>query len=170
MDITFNCTSCGQELAADEAGAGSEIECPSCAKPILIPVLEVVAVAAATTAGTTSGPVGTAPAPREPGPEDVGVKHHFAVPLRDGPTEILVKKKETVHNANPDKHGMRVRCIRRIDCLEVGKDHFDERVTEFLEKVGDGNIISVNTVNYSYVDMGTRQILTDYGVFILYKV
>ena len=169
MDITFNCTSCGQELAADEAGAGSEIECPSCAKPILIPKLEGV-VAVAATAGTTSGPVEAAPAVRELGPEDVGVKHHFAVPMRDGPTEILVKKKEAVHDIRADKHGMRVRCIRRIDCLEVGKDHFDERVTEFLEKVGDGNIISVNTVNYSYVDMGTRQILTDYGVFILYKV
>ena len=169
MDITFNCTSCGQELAADEAGAGSEIECPSCAKPILIPKLEGVVAVAATTAGTTSGPVEAAPAPHVPGPEDVGVKHHFAVPLRDGPTEVLVKKRESVQDSRPDKHGLRSRCIRRIDCLEVGKDHFDERVTDFLEKVGDGNVVSVNTINYSYVDLGSRQILTDYGVFILYK-
>src|ERR1041385_14049 len=37
MDIIFNCPECEQELEVDAAGAGSEIECPSCGETILIP-------------------------------------------------------------------------------------------------------------------------------------
>ena len=53
--------------------------------------------------------------------------------------------------------------------MEVGKDHFDQFVTDFLSDVGESNIISVNPINYTHVDMGSRQILTDYGVMIVYK-
>ncbi|SVB97194.1 uncharacterized protein METZ01_LOCUS250048, partial [marine metagenome] len=36
-DLTFNCPLCGQNLTTDEGLSGSEIECPSCTKPIKIP-------------------------------------------------------------------------------------------------------------------------------------
>ena len=36
-DLNFNCPQCGQNLTTDESLSGSEIECPSCNKPIQIP-------------------------------------------------------------------------------------------------------------------------------------
>ena len=36
-DLNFNCPQCGQNLTTDESLSGSEIECPSCSKPIEIP-------------------------------------------------------------------------------------------------------------------------------------
>jgi ribosomal protein S27E len=36
MDIVFNCPNCEQELAVDQSGAGSQIECPSCGETITI--------------------------------------------------------------------------------------------------------------------------------------
>ena len=37
MDVIFSCPKCEQELAVDSSGAGSEINCPSCGEPIVIP-------------------------------------------------------------------------------------------------------------------------------------
>jgi len=37
MDITFNCTKCGQNIAIDEAGAGISVQCPSCGASITVP-------------------------------------------------------------------------------------------------------------------------------------
>src|SRR6266705_7132499 len=37
MDVIFNCPKCEQELAVDSAGAGQEINCPSCGEAIIIP-------------------------------------------------------------------------------------------------------------------------------------
>jgi hypothetical protein len=59
--------------------------------------------------------------------------------------------------------------VRRIDCVEVGHDRFDEVVTDFLAKVGEDNIISVNTLSYTYVDIGSQKLLTDYGVLVVYR-
>jgi hypothetical protein len=53
--------------------------------------------------------------------------------------------------------------------VEVGKDKFEDVVSSFLASVGEANIISINTINYTHMDMGTRQILTEYGVLIVYK-
>jgi hypothetical protein len=51
----------------------------------------------------------------------------------------------------------------------VGRDRFDEIVSSFLQKVGQVNIVNVNSINYSYLDLVTRTILTDYGVLIVYR-
>jgi len=37
MDITFNCTSCGQHVVIDEAGAGLAVQCPGCGESITVP-------------------------------------------------------------------------------------------------------------------------------------
>ncbi|HUJ08825.1 MAG TPA: restriction endonuclease [Verrucomicrobiae bacterium] len=37
MDIEFSCSHCGQSLVIDEAGAGTSIDCPKCAKPVYVP-------------------------------------------------------------------------------------------------------------------------------------
>lgn len=37
VDITFNCTFCGRELAVDEAKAGQSVKCPKCGIPHEVP-------------------------------------------------------------------------------------------------------------------------------------
>jgi hypothetical protein len=51
----------------------------------------------------------------------------------------------------------------------VGHDKFDEVVTNFLIRVGEPNIISITTLNYSHLDIGSQKLLTDFGVMIVYR-
>jgi hypothetical protein len=53
--------------------------------------------------------------------------------------------------------------------VEVGKDHFDEVVTAFLDKIGEASVVSISTFNYTHQDLATRQWVTDYGAFIVYR-
>ena len=156
MDVMFVCPSCKQQLQADAAMAGSTISCPACQAPIIIPAAD---------------PANT----RAPNPThaSAGAKEekHFAVPVTEGPTASLIQKALPpleAQKSTGDKQ-MRIKCIKRTDCVEVGKDHFDEVVSKVLGEIGETNIISINTLGYTHVDMGSRQILTDYGVMIVYK-
>ena len=120
---------------------------------------------------------GTPPAPAAPAapaapPAPPKVDKHFSVPVHEHATETLIKKStarplDVV--ANDGDKTMRIRTIRRTDCQEVNKDRFDETVSAFLEKVGQANIVSINAVNYSYMELSTRHILTDYGVMVIFK-
>ena len=160
MDITFKCPNCEQELAVDASGAGSDIECPACSQTITVPVPDP---AEASEAG------GPAPAaPPSPPKED----KHYSVPVHEHATETLIKKPsvrplEVI--ANEGDKTLRIRTIRRTDCQEVNKDRFDEIVSAFLEKVGQANVVSINTINYSYMELSTRHLLQDYGVMIVFK-
>ena len=42
-------------------------------------------------------------------------------------------------------------------------------MTGFLGKIGESNIVSINTLAYSYLDVGSQKLITDYGVMIVYK-
>ena len=140
----------------DESGAGTQIQCPTCSTLLQVP-------------RPAAQP--PQPPPPPPLPPSSHEEKHFSVPVHEGPTEMLVTKKEDallVPADSGEKH-VKVKCIKRTDCVEVGKDHFDHVVSEFLGKVGQENIISINTITYTHVDMGSRQILTDYGVMIVYK-
>ncbi|MBX3734741.1 MAG: hypothetical protein KF791_19365 [Verrucomicrobiae bacterium] len=156
MDIVFKCPQCHQQLEVDADASGQQISCPSCSKAITIPQPDV-----------TNMKVGNASHSSAAAKEE----KHFAVPVSERPVEALIKK------ANPPleaaaKDGtrrLRVRTIRHIDCKEVGHDHFDATVTEALGKIGEDNIVSITTINYSYVEMGTQKLLTDFGVLIVYK-
>jgi hypothetical protein len=64
---------------------------------------------------------------------------------------------------------IRTKTIRHTDCIEVGHDKFDEVVTNFLSKVGEANIISINPINYTYLDIGTQKLMTEYGVLVVYR-
>ncbi len=155
MDVMFTCPTCKQQLEADAALAGNSINCPACEAVIIIP--------AADPANTrVANPVSTSAAAKE--------EKHFAVPVSEGPTASLIQKPPPPLEAQKsgDKT-IRIKTIRHTDCVEVGKDHFDEFVTKFLVSIGETNIISINTIAYTHVDMGSRQILTDYGVLITYK-
>jgi DNA-directed RNA polymerase subunit RPC12/RpoP len=160
MFITFKCPHCEQELEVDSSGVGSEIECPACSQTITVPAAEPALASVA--AGQAPG------APPSPPKEE----KHFAVPVHDHAAETLIKKPTQRPLEVVAKEGdktLRIRTFKRTDCQEVGRDHFDEIVSAFLEKVGQANIVSVCPINFSYMELGTRHILTDYGVMIVFK-
>jgi len=175
MDIVFECPNCGQELEVDSEAAGTEINCPSCNKKIVIPQPE------AAQAGPAGGPTSPPPFPHStsevhpinPIAASAAAKEekHFQVPVHDKPAESLIARplKPLEFAAKESEKKVRVKTVRRIDCLEVGHDRFDEMVTTFLDKIGEDNIISVNTLNYTYLDIGSQKLLTDYGVLIVYR-
>ncbi|MGP8238808.1 MAG: hypothetical protein ACLQVW_25800 [Limisphaerales bacterium] len=156
MDVTFQCPICNQELEVDASAAGSRIDCPACANPITVP---------GEPPEEHTPPAGAPPPPpAEP--------KHFSVPVHEhAPAEALIQKanKPLDVAAKEDDKTLRIKSFKRSDCQEVGRDRFDEIVSTFLQKVGQGNIVNVNSINYSYLDLVTRTILTDYGVLIVYR-
>jgi DNA-directed RNA polymerase subunit RPC12/RpoP len=172
MDIIFNCPKCEQELEVDSSGAGSEINCPACGKSIVIP-------AAGAPATRISGPDLSVGVPRlDPHPINpisssaaAKVEMHLKVPVHSKPTERLIEKPLPpldVAAKETDKK-IRIKTIRHTDCIEVGHDRFDEFVSQFLAKIGEANIISINTINYTSLDIGTQKLMTEYGVLVIYK-
>jgi len=169
MDIIFNCPHCEQELAVDNSGAGSQIQCPACGEKILIP-------AEATPPTPESEPARADGMGHQTGHSIASsaaakVEMHLKVPVRDKPGEVLIAKPKTPLAAvarGADKK-IRVRTIRHAACVEAGHDKFDERITEFLNEIGEINLIGIHTISYTHFDVGTQKILTDYGVVVLYR-
>jgi hypothetical protein len=64
---------------------------------------------------------------------------------------------------------IRVKTIRHTDCIEVGKDKFDDVLTEFLGKVGESNVININPMTYTHLDIGSQKLMTEYAVLIVYR-
>jgi DNA-directed RNA polymerase subunit RPC12/RpoP len=152
MEILFTCPACKQQLEAESAMSGSTINCPACNHQLVIPEADPANLKSA-------------------GPSKHDEKH-FAVPVSDKPTESLIQKPNPPLEAAAKHDGsklMRVKCIRHSDCVEVGKDNFDLIVTDFLNKVGETNITNVSVFNYQHLDLGTRQMITDYGIMIVYR-
>jgi DNA-directed RNA polymerase subunit RPC12/RpoP len=169
MDIVFNCPHCEQELAVDSSGAGSEIQCPSCGEKIMIP-------AEATPSAPESTPQGAVGMSHQAGHSIASsaaakVEMHLKVPVRDRPGEVLIAKPKPPLEAVARGAGkkIRVRTIRHSNCIEAGHDKFDEKVTEFLNEIGEPNLIGAHAVSYTHFDVGTQKILTDYGVLFLYR-
>ena len=163
MDINFKCRHCEQDLTIDATAAGSEIQCPACGGLIVIPSSAPAAGAEPAPAGPQIiNPISTSAAAKE-------VKH-FVVPQRENaPEPLIAKPLKSLEAAAHEGIQLRIKCIRHFDCVEVGKDHFDEVATNFLNKIGEANIIKVETFNYAHRDLETRDWVTDYGLFILYK-
>ena len=170
MDIVFNCPHCEQELAVDSTGAGSEIQCPSCNETITIPAGATPPVPESTPEGavgvshqSTAHSIATSAAAK--------VEMHLKVPVRDKPGEVLIAKPKTPLEVVARGTGkkIRVRTIRHSACVEAGHDKFDEKVTEFLNEIGEANIIVSHAVSYTHFDVGTQKILNDYGLMILYR-
>jgi ribosomal protein S27E len=158
MDINFKCRHCEQDLSVDASGAGSEIQCPACGHTLVIP-----AASPDVLTPHVINPIASSAAARE-GPK------HFAVPQHEKGGESLISKPAKRYDA-PANEGiqLRTKCIRHFDCVEVGKDHFDEVVTNFINKIGEPNIVKIDTFNYAHRDLETRDWVTDYGVFIVYR-
>ncbi len=177
MDIIFNCPNpdCKQELEVDSAGAGSEINCPSCGESIVIP--NVGTKGTRTSGADTTGSLPAAHAAGAPSLNPIAtsaaakIEMHLKVPVRATPTESLIAKPLPpleVAAKESDKK-IRIKTIRHTDCIEVGHDRFDEILSQFLAKVGEANIISINTLSYTYLDIGTQKLMTEYGVMIVYR-
>jgi hypothetical protein len=168
MDVIFNCPKCDQELAVDSSGAGTEIECPSCGETIVIPgpdtgVARPLVGAAHSGDGNPINPIASSAAAK--------VEMHLRVPVHKTPTESLIEKPLApleVAAKDTDKK-IRVKTIKHTDCIEVGHDKFDEFVTNFLVKVGESNIISITTLSYTHLDIGSQKLMTDFGVMIIYR-
>ena len=166
MDIIFNCPKCEQELAVDSSGAGSEINCPTCGESIVVPQAPSHVPGSVVPGHDPAhpiNPIATSAAAK--------VEMHLKVPVRTKPSESLIAKPLVpleVAAKDTGKH-IRVKTIRHTDCIEVGHDKFDEVVTKFLEKTGEENIISINTLNYTYLDIGTQKLMQEFGVLIVYR-
>jgi len=168
MDIVFNCPNCEQELAVDQAGAGSQIECPSCGETITIPA-----------AGKqTTGALPTGPAPGVPAAASAintsaaaKVEMHLKVPVHDKPAASLIDKPKPPLEVVQKGAGrrLRIRTIRRAACVENGHDLFDEKVAAFLQEVGESNIVGTHIVGYEQFDVGVQKIMTDYGILVIYR-
>jgi hypothetical protein len=166
MDIIFNCPNCDQELAVDQSGAGSQIECPSCGENLTIP----------STGKVTTGslpPVTPPPFLASPIAASAAAKVplHLKVPVRDTPGESLIDKPKPPLEAVQKGAGKRLRIhtIRRASCIESGHDKFDEIVSAFLQEVTETNLISIQPISYEMFDVGVQKIMTDYGLVILYR-
>lgn len=160
MDINFKCRHCEQDLTIDAAGAGTEIQCPACGGTIVIP--------------STAGDEDTSPGPKIVNPISTSAAakevKHFVVPQREkAPDPLIAKPLRPLEAAAHEGIQLRIKCIRHFDCVEVGKDHFDEVATNFLNKIGEANIVKIETFNYAHRDLETRDWVTDYGLFVLYK-
>jgi DNA-directed RNA polymerase subunit RPC12/RpoP len=164
MDIIFDCPNCQQELAVDSTGAGTEIECPSCGETITIPRQSTKPVPeAARSTGLPVNPIAASAAAK--------IEKHLKVPVRDKPSELLIKKANVPLEAvakGADKK-IRIHTIRHATCVESGHDRFDEKVTEFLNEIGEVNLVSVHTINYTFVDIASQKTLTDFGMLIVYR-
>lgn len=167
MDIVFNCPNCDQELAVDQSGAGTQIECPSCGETITIPPgpgKVTTSSLPVTPPSTPSGAaINTSAAAK--------VELHLKVPVRDTPAESLIAKPKPPLEVVQKGAGkqLRVRTIRRAACIENGHDLFDEKVSAFLHEVGESNIVSTHVVGYEQFDVGVQKIMTDYGIMIIYR-
>ncbi|MGO8926521.1 MAG: hypothetical protein ACLQU3_06515 [Limisphaerales bacterium] len=171
MDVIFNCPKCEQELAVDSTGAGTEINCPSCGEAIVIPKPESVinAVGVGAAVGVPRGEVH--PVNAIASSAAAKVEMHLRVPVRTTPTESLIEKPlvplEVVAKTSDKK--IHVKTIKHTDCIEVGHDKFDEVVSNFLIKVGETNMLSISTIVYTHLDIGTQKLLQDFGVMIVYR-
>lgn len=158
MDIVFKCTHCDQELSVDSSAAGVEIECPSCSNKLVVPHSEVRA--------EILNPMATSAAARAEQP-------HFKVPTYDKTPAAEPKIEKPLAtlevSAKQTDKQIRVKTIRHSDHIEVGKDLFDDHVSQILQKIGETNIISITPIAYTHMDLATRAWVTDYGVLVVYR-
>jgi len=164
MDINFSCPNCNVLLTADSAMVGDEIQCPQCnltfnvpeGTPVppaqaIDPVQEILAAAAT---------------------QETKPRHRVNLTLPSAGKDagaMIEKANKSLEVSAKLAISLVVRTIRHAECVVNGRNRFDEMVAEVLSGVGEGNLHSVSPITYSYVDAATKQVLTDYGVLIIYK-
>lgn len=170
MDVIFNCPKCEQELAVDSSGAGSEINCPSCGETITIPEPESVVPRPAAESGTPPPRVGPHVVNAMASSAAAKVEMHLHVPSNKASERLIAKPLVPLEvAARETDRKMRVKTIRHTDCIEVGRDKFDEVLSNFLGKIGEANVVSITPLSYTHLDIGTQKLLTDFAVMIVYR-
>lgn len=176
MDTSFSCPKCSLHITADESVVGEEIDCPECnekfrvpppAKPKPFSIVPKVAMPAAAPSASTPHAAPAAAEAHKPANAHAPEHKPLSVPRREGSQESLVKKTVHAEDLHEEKK-IRVRTIKRGSCVEVGHDLFDEKVTEFLNKVGRENIIHMSAITYGAMD-STGHMLPDYGIMVVYN-
>ena len=188
MDITFKCPICDQELVVDASYAGETIECPECTADIVVPPPEgqEAETAEETNEESTEPETPLTESQRlampgsgqviNPMASSAAAREHktFSVPVREegAKAETLIQKPQAPLDASAKKwgKGVAIKTIRRIDCMEVGKDLFEEKVTEFINTIGHDRILEIQTITYTFQDLATKALMTDFGVMILYRL
>lgn len=172
MDVIFNCPKCEQELAVDSSGSGTEIECPACGETIVIPEPQSVVPRLGVVADG-SGPgtrVEAHPINAIASSAAAKVELHLRVPTNKASESLIAKPLVPLEVAAKDSDKkIRTKTIRHTDCIEVGHDKFDEVVSNFLARVGEANVISINPINYTNLDIGSQKLMTEYGVLVVYR-
>jgi DNA-directed RNA polymerase subunit RPC12/RpoP len=167
MEIIFNCPHCEQELSVDADGAGEEIKCPTCGEMITIPDKSTKPAPEAAPMGAPgSGPVNAIASSAA-----AKVELRLKVPVRSTPSASLIEKSKVPLEAiakGADKK-IRIHTIRRAACIESGHDKFDEKVSAYLNEVGEANLIGIHPISYEIFDVGTQKIMVDYGVVIVFR-
>ena len=170
MDVIFNCPKCDQELAVDSSGAGESINCPACGESIMIP--EPNNVVPRVGVQNDSPPVRIEGLPVNPISSSAAAKVelHLKVPSNKAAESLIAKPLAPLEVAAKDtEKKMRVKTIRHTDCIEVGHDKFDEVVSNFLNRVGESNVVSLTPITYTFLDIGTQKLMTEFGVMIVYR-
>jgi DNA-directed RNA polymerase subunit RPC12/RpoP len=173
MDVIFNCPKCDQELAVDSSGSGSQIECPSCGEDLIIPEAESVAPRASV--AQTDGAVAARVEARHANPiassAAAKIELHLKVPSHKTAQSLISKPLPPMEVAavKDAEKRLKVKTIKHTDCIEVGHDRFDEVVSNFLGKVGESSIVSLTPLTYTFLDIGTQKLLTEFGVLIVYR-
>lgn len=151
----------------DSAGAGEQIKCPTCGEAITIPE-------------KVPNPAADAHAPAAPGAGPINpiatsaaakVELRLKVPDRKTPAAPLIEKPRPPLEAvakGADKK-IRVHTMRRAACMESGHDKFDEKVTAFLNDIGEANLVGIHPISYEIFDVGTQKVMVDYGVIIVFR-
>jgi len=172
MEIIFNCPHCDQELSVDADGAGEEIKCPTCGEMITIPDKPAQPVPAPPPpVGAPGGMPGGGPVNAIASSAAAKVELRLKVPVRSTPAASLIEKPKVPLEAiakGADKK-IRIHTMRRAQCMESGHDKFDEKVTAYLNEVGESNIIGVHPISYEIFDVGTQKVMVDYGVIIVFR-
>lgn len=167
MEIIFDCPHCEQELSVDANGAGEEIRCPTCGETITIPEKSTKSVAEALPMGVPgSGPVNAIASSAA-----AKVELRLKVPVHATPAAPLIEKPKVPLDAiakGADKR-IRIHTIRRAQCMESGHDKFDERVSKYLQEVGEPNVVGIHPISYEIFDVGTQKVMVDFGVIIIYR-
>lgn len=150
----------------DAEGAGEQIKCPTCGENITIPAKSAKPVPDVPLGTPGSGPVNAIASSAA-----AKVELRLKVPVHSTPSASLIEKPKPpldVIAKGGDKK-IRVHTIRRAQCVESGHDKFDEKVTLYLNEIGEGNLLGIHPISYEIFDVGTQKVMVDYGVIIVYR-
>jgi hypothetical protein len=160
-------------LSVDAEGAGEQIKCPTCGETITIPPksTKIPTVPPPRPTGAPGGLPGGGPVNAIASSAAAKVELRLKVPVHQSPGASLIEKPKVPLDAiakGADKK-IRIHTMRRAQCMESGHDKFDEKVTAYLNDVGESNIVGVHPISYEIFDVGTQKVMVDYGVIIVFR-